>query len=100
VASPTQLSQNWTIAYLAMCGLIGSASFGYLAGWAFWKASTIALSLCLSTLGLIPLFNARELFWESAEQAIIEELKTLLLQIIQELQQYIREQRYRQMEGF
>lgn len=88
-----RLCQNWTVAYLTMSGLMGSAAFGYLAGFFFWQGAAISLSLYAIA---ITIFNSQQTFLPDPK----EELREAMLLLIQEVRSILLELRYRQLEGF
>lgn len=91
----SRLCQNWTVAYLTMSALMSSAAFGYLAGFFFWQGAAISLSIYAIAISII---NAHQLFFYEPDPT--EELRAIVLMLIEELRSLLLEIRYRQMEGF
>nr|MCU0552549.1 hypothetical protein [Leptolyngbya sp. Prado105] len=71
-----RLCQNWTVAYLTMCGLMGSAAFGYLAGFFFWQGAALTLSLYAIALTIL---NSQQIFLPDPS----EELRAIVLLLIE-----------------
>lgn len=105
MVSRPQVARNWIVLSLAGSALCMGAASGYLAGWAFWQGTSLAVIWSASVLGIgLTVVNAPDLFLFQEDptvqyQKAIEMMREILLFLVEELHRQILEARYLQMES-